>query len=205
MWDVTRRLEALRGEQRANLLRAVGVAVFYALEVVNYGGLHLGPIQLEPVEGVTAQFHAIATALTVAWVAVCGGVMFALRNRVFPPALPYLTTAADIFLLTSVLLLADGPRSPVLLIFFLVIALAGLRLSERLVAAATVGSVIGYLTLLGDVATRREALEVPAHWQLTTVAALILAGVVGAQVVRAARRASDVYAELSERRRGDAS
>ena len=198
-WHVTRRLASLRGEERANALRVLGVAVFYAIEVLNYRGLAVGPIQIPRVEGVDAQFHAASTALAVAWVAVAAAVLVALKNQIFPPILKYLSTTADLMLLTAVLTLADGPRSPMLLVLFLVVVLAGMRLERRLVAYSTAGAVLGYLFTLGEVALRRPDLRVPAHWQITTVTALVLSGVVVTAILIEVRRAVEAYADLSAR------
>ena len=49
------------------------------------------------------------------------------------------------------LTIADGPRSPLVVAYFLVIALAALRLSLPLMWMATLGSMAGYLFLLGYV------------------------------------------------------
>lgn len=198
-WHVTRRLVALRGEERANALRVLGVAVFYAIEVMNHHGLALGPIELPRVAGVDSNFHALSTALTAAWLALSAAVVLAIKNRIFPPALPYLTTGMDLVLMTGVLTLADGPRSPMVLVLFLIVVLSGLRLSRRLVAFATSGAVISYLFVLGEVGQRREALRVPAHWQVTTIAALLLAGGLVYVTLLQARRAVEAYAALSQR------
>lgn len=199
-WYVASRLEELRGESRANALRVLGVVVFYAIEVMNYRGLALGPLQIPRVEGIDEGFHAMATALAVGWMAVCASVVIALGNRIFPPALKYLTTGADLALLSGVLMLADGPRSPMVLALFLVIPLAALRLSERLVGFAAGGAALAYGSVLVDVARRRPELAVPAHWSITTVAALALAGVVVWQVVQSAQRAAQIYHQLESRR-----
>lgn len=196
-WHVTERLGALSGEARANGLRVLGIAVFYAIEVLNYRGLSLGPLQIPRVEGVDQQFHAMATALSVAWIMVAAMVLLATRNRIFPPALKYLSTGADLFLLTAVLTLADGPRSPVLAVYFLVIVLAGTRMSQRLVLFASGGAVLGYVALLAQVRFYRPDLDVPPHWALTTICALVLQGVVMYQIVGGAKRAAEAYAALA--------
>ncbi|MGE0792038.1 MAG: hypothetical protein AB7S26_40565 [Sandaracinaceae bacterium] len=195
-WHVTERLASLAGESTANGLRVWGIAVFYLIHVLNYRGLSLGSIELPRVEGIDESFHAMATALATAWLMLAAAVLLAIKNRVFPPVLKFVSTGADLVLLTSVLSLADGPRSPVLLVYFLVIALAGTRLSRRLVLFATGGSVLGYLFLLGQARLYRPALEVPPHWAITTVAALVLCGVVVTQILVRARRAADAYSAL---------
>ncbi|MCB9597892.1 MAG: hypothetical protein H6719_34570 [Sandaracinaceae bacterium] len=196
---MTRRLASLRGEERANGLRVLGVAVFYAIEVLNYRGLAVGPIQIPSVEGVDATFHGASTALAVAWMAVAAAVLVAVKNRIFPPALSYVSTGMDLILMTGVLTLADGPRSPMMLVLFLVIVLAGLRLNPRLVGFATLGAVMSYLFVLGEVGQRRTALRVPAHWQITTIAALVLCGVIVTAILQEVRRAVEAYADLRRR------
>lgn len=200
-WHVTSRLAALRGEERANGLRLLGVAVFYAIEVLNYRGLAVGPLEIPHVAGVDARFHAMATALTVAWLSVAAMVALATKNRIFPPALQYFSSGADILLTGAVLTLADGPRSPVLALLFLIIALAGLRLDKRLVIFTTVGALLAYGASLLEVASFRTELAVPAHWQITTAAALALLGVVVWQTLEQAQRAVKAYAALE--RSGD--
>lgn len=198
-WHITTRVEELAGEHRANALRVAGLVVFYSIEVLNFRGLSLGGLEIPRVEGVDETFHAMATALAVAWMALAAGVMISLRNRFFPPALKYVSTGLDAMLITAVLTLADGPRSPVLLLYFLVIPLAALRLSRRLVVLATAATLVGYATLLGDVVWRRPDLAVPTHWAITTFASLFLAGVVCYQWVVMARRAAQRFSELERR------
>ena len=195
-WHVTSRLAALRGEERANGLRVLGVAVFYAIEVLNYRGLAVGPLQIPRVEGVDASFHAMATALAVAWISVAAMVGLATKNRIFPPILKYLSCGADLFLVGSVLTLADGPRSPVICLLFLVIALAGLRLEGRLVAFTTAGAALAYVVSNLEVALRRPELAVPTHWQVTTTAALVLLGLIVWQILEQTRRSVEAYAAL---------
>ena len=197
-WHVASRLQEVRGEARANVLRAIGVAAFYAVEILNYRGLSLGSITLPPVEGVDASFHAVATAIAVAWISLCGLVFVAIRNRVLPPALKYVSTGADLALITTALTLADGPRSPMVVVFFLIIALAALRFSVKLCAFATAGAALGYLLSAGEVALRRPELTAPPHWIVTTLIAIVLLGVIVGQILRASRRAADTLSELEE-------
>lgn len=200
-WHVTRRLASLRGEDRANALRVLGVAVFYAIEVLNYRGLAIGPLVVPSVEGVDSGFHAASTALAVAWMTVAAAVLVAIKNQIFPPILKYLSTGADLVLITAVLTLADGPRSPMVLVLFLVIVLSGMRLERRLVAFTTTGAVLSYLFAIGEVAMRRPDLRVPAHWQITAVASLVLCGVVVTAILIEVKRAVRAYAELERRER----
>ncbi|MDE2291262.1 MAG: hypothetical protein KGL53_04200 [Elusimicrobia bacterium] len=185
--SVTERLQEYEGELRANTLRAASVVLFYLVELANYRGLSWGPLQLPKVSGVDRGFHLAMTTLALAWLLTSWGVYGFLRRRVFPPALKYLSTGLDLVFLTAVLLVADGPRSPLVVGYFIVLCLAALRLSVRLVRFAAAGAVLGYLVLLGDARWLKPALRIPRYHQVDFLLALVLCGVVLGQVLRRAR------------------
>ncbi len=64
-WFIVGRLREYDGEQRANLLRIVGIAAFYTIELINRYGLQLGILDMPPVAGVDQRFHLAVTALAV--------------------------------------------------------------------------------------------------------------------------------------------
>ncbi len=194
-WFIVGRWQEYEGEARANLLRVVAVAAFYAVELVNYHGLRLGLLQLPPVEDVRRPFHLAVTALAVVWAVLALGVALCLRQRFFPAALKFLSTGADLVLLTWVLVLGDGPRSPLLVGYFLVLALAALRFSLPLVRFATAGALAGYLYVLAYARwfSGRD-LRVPRYHELIFLLALALSGVVLGQVLRRAHRLAEDYA-----------
>ena len=135
-WFIVGRWQEYEGEGRANLLRIAGIAAFYGIELANYW------------TGVVDRpFHQAVTALALAWALIALGVLFCLGQHIFPASLKFLSTAADVVLLTAILVLADGPKSPLVVAYFLLIVLATLRLSLRLVWFATLGSMLGYLFL----------------------------------------------------------
>jgi hypothetical protein len=121
-----------------------------------------------------------------------------LRRQFFPPVAKFITTACDLGLLTAVLAIANGPRSPLVVAYFLIIALAALRLSPRLIAMATLGSIAGYLFLLGYVkycasADRAAEMSVPRYYQLIVLVALALAGIILGQVIRQVRTMAEDF------------
>ncbi len=197
-WEVVARRGELAGELRANLLRIIGVAVFYGVELLNFHGLSLGPLEFPRVAGVDARFHLAITALCATWVLGSAGVIVALRSRIFPPALKYVTTGADALLMTGILLVADGPRSPLVVALPLLVALAGLRLRLRLVHFATLASTGAYLVLLGNAAWYRTTLRVPRYQQALVLLAIVFTGVALDQIVRRSRKVAE---ELLERTR----
>src|SRR5262245_54153138 len=133
-WFIVGRWEEYAGENRANLLRIVSIGAFYIVELLNYHGLPLGT-------GVVSErFHNTVTALAAAWTMVALGTLLCLRRRMFTPAIKYITTACDVVILTGILMVADGPRSPLVVGYFLVIALTALRFHLRLVWFGTLAA-----------------------------------------------------------------
>jgi hypothetical protein len=187
-WLIAQRWQEYYGEQRAAVLRLVAIAAFYAVELMNYHGLSIGPLEMPPAADVTQKFHQSVTALAVAWTTAGIGVLLCLRNRIFPRWLKYASTLIDLALLTSVLVLADGPRSPLVVAYFVVIALAGVRFSLPLVRCATVGSMFCYLYLNGFARwfTERE-IGIPRYHQFIVLIALLMTGLIVGQVLRLVR------------------
>ncbi|HEV2972923.1 MAG TPA: hypothetical protein VGY55_23345 [Pirellulales bacterium] len=201
-WFIVSRWQEYEGEARANLLRTIGIGAFYIIELINHG-VQIGALQLPPVVG--DRFHQSVTALAVAWTMVALVTLVCLRTHVFPAALKFATTACDIVLLTAVLLIADGPRSPLVVGYFLIIALAALRLSLKLVWLATLGSMTGYIFLLGYVkyyaaAERATAMSVPRYYQMIVLVALALEGVILGQVIRRVRTMAEDFARRLARK-----
>lgn len=194
-WDVVARWRAFDGESRANALRAVAVLLFYGVELLNRYGLHVGGLSLAPVPGVDARLHGAITALAVTWAACAAGVVVLLRNRIFPRALPYLTTAVDVVLLTAMLSVADGPVSPLVVVYFPVLALATLRANVRLVRFATCLVAGGYLLLVLESAFYRHELRVPFYQALLFVLASVMLGAVLSRVASAQPSDAKDFAE----------
>src|SRR6187402_1433028 len=91
-WYIVNRWLEFEGESRANLLRAVAVGVFYTVQLYQYYIVKQADVAALP-------FHQQATALAVAWALLALGVTVCLRRQIFPAALKYVSTAADIVLL----------------------------------------------------------------------------------------------------------
>ncbi len=119
---------------QANLLRTISIAAFYGIELLGYYGLNLGWLQIE--QSFSREFHLAISILAAAWVIVAFGTFYCLRMNIIPAALKYVTTGCDIVLLTTMLVAASGPRSPLVVGYFVVIAVSALRLQLRLVWCA---------------------------------------------------------------------
>jgi hypothetical protein len=193
-WYIVGRWEEYEGEARANLLRLAAVAAFYAIELINYYGVDLGVIRFPKVRD--PAFHRTVTAIAAAWVLLGLGVHIWLRMRLMPAALKYVATGLDAVLLTLLLMVADGPRSPMVVGYFLIPAMATLRFRLLLVWFATIASVLGYAWLLGWASWIRELREirVPRYHELILLTALAMSGIIQGQVIRRVRTMATEYA-----------
>ena len=183
-WFIVGRWQEYEGEGRANLLRIAGVGLFYVIELVNYS-----------IGAVERPFHQVVTGLALAWALVGLGVLYCLGRHVFPASLKFVSTAADVVLLTAILMVADGPKSPLVVAYFLLIVLATLRFSPALIWFASVASILGYLSLVAYVRWFTvRSLAVAADRQAIVLLALALTGIVLGQVTRRVRKMAVEYA-----------
>jgi len=194
-WHIVQRWQEIRGEARANLLRILAIGVFYAIEWVNATGVDFGPFHLAPV--VNQSFHRLMTALTLAWCLEAMAILLCLRRQIVPSALKFIATFSDLTLLTFILAIADGARSPLVILYFLVIVLSAQRFSLRLIQFATLGSLLSYGVLIGY--ARWWQLPRPPHYaELIFLAGLAIAGIMMGQLVRRVRELADEYATRLE-------
>jgi len=192
-WFIVGRWQEYEGEARANTLRIIAVGAFYIVELINYNGLRLGFFEMPKVA--EQSFHQAVTALAVAWTVVGLGVLFCLSHRFLPRILKFVSTGCDILLLTLILVVASGPSSPLVVGYFLLIALSALRFNLPLVRFATVGSMAGYLCVLAHAKWFATDLRVPRYHQIIFLLALGLTGIVLGQVIRRVRHLAWEYAE----------
>jgi hypothetical protein len=174
------REEAWAGEVRVNLVRLVALTAFYGHHLLNYFVFSRGEMP--------AEFHALVTAVAIAWAAGAAVLHAVLSRRWNPPFLKYAVGAGDAALATALLLLADGPRSPLVVILFLLIFTAPLRLDVRFVWAATLLSLLAYAVVCGHARWVEPELRVPRSQQAIFAIGLVCAGLLAGQAVRQARR-----------------
>ncbi len=113
-----------------------------------------------------------------------------------PAALKYVATGMDVVLLTLLLMVADGPRSPMVIGFFLIPAMATLRFQLRLVWFATIAAMLGYLWLLGWAIWIEDVrdIRVPRYQELIFLTSLALSGLIQGQVIRRVKSMAADYA-----------
>lgn len=205
-WADARRLEAWAGEVRVNLLRALSLIVFYAHHLYR---IYRTPQDLGLSAEERARYHLAVTLIVLVWVLEVFVLFVCLKGRWVPPALKYLASFADLVLLTALLIASPaGPHSPLVLVYFAVVAAAPLRLSLRLVQATTFGAMLAGVLLMGYYVYVR--IGVDAYYQagpdvrvahtaeVIFLLALGLCGLFAGQSVRQARRLVEGYPVLVE-------
>ena len=196
-WHATQRWQQYDGEFRANVLRIICLGVFYAIHLWNYYQ-PFGVLQLRAAP--STAFHQAVTILVATWVLMALAVNQCLRNQIFPRWLPFVTTGADLALLTAILCLGRGLQSPLVIGYPLVLILASLRFHLPLVRLATAAAGIGYLFVCA--ASRWPALlggrkidRVPRYHQIITLVAIIISGIMLGQFIRRFRAMAEWYAD----------
>jgi hypothetical protein len=188
-WAGARRIEEWAGETRVNLFRLAAVLVFYAHHLYN---VYFGD---DP--SVAGPFHLAVTALVLAWSGEVVALYLCLARRWVPPWLKYAVTAADIVLVTALLMVVahvgGDARTWLAALYVLVIAAAPLRLSLPLVYVATLGSMAAYGFFLGYVKYQLALERISRPNQVIFALVLGATGILAGQMVRQARRLSAGY------------
>ncbi len=191
-WDDARRLEAWAGEIRVNLLRVAALVVFYGHHLLNAYVLSNDP-------ALRGAYSAAVTAIVVAWSVGAFALHLCLTRRWVPPGLKYAASFGDLALVTALLVAGgEGPRTPLALLYFVVVAAAPLRLSLRLVTATTTGAMAAAAVALGHYVFFRvgqaayyaadSPYRVPRAHEVIFLLALGACGLLAGQSVRQARR-----------------
>jgi hypothetical protein len=194
-WNDTERLESWAGETRLNLIRVLAIAAFY--------GRHLVEMLSSPADSpLRGAYHAKVTCLCLLWATAAIVLHIWLTRRRTHPALKYAVTGYDAAMITILCALAGGPKSPLVLLYFPLIAAAPLRLSLRLVYFASSCAIGGYLVVLAHYAWyvigfrkyySTPELRIPRGQEAIVVLALLVTGVLAGQIVRQVRRIAARY------------
>lgn len=196
-WYIVERWQEYAGEGRANLLRVLALLVFYAVQWYQFATVDVG-------SDASRVFHRQVTLIVVAWLFVSLAVLISLQRQIFPPIVKYLSTLADVLLLTLLAHLAGGPSSPIIQVYYLIIAMAALRFSVPLVWFAALASMGGYWGVVGlsDEVWFDENHATPVITQIVSIASMGLAGIIAGQVVRATRAIANEFATRSRGKGG---
>ena len=181
---IAQKFLAIEGEMVVNLIRILAITVFYVIELINFHGLHWGWLEIARVESLDLRLHKILTGICVAWGFSSLGVWYSLKSRLFKPVLSYFVSGLDILLLTFVLLVADGPRSPLTVLYFLILAMIALRFDILLLRLGAVAASVSYLAIIADAKYHRSNLEVPHYYIWINLIAFALITLVLGQILR---------------------
>jgi hypothetical protein len=189
-WADTQRLESWAGEMRLNVVRLLAIGVFYIRHLVEA----LASPADSPVRG---PYHFRVTLLCMCWSAAAIVLHIHLIRRRNEPFVKYAATVFDAAMITVLCIFAGPARTPLLLLYFPVIAAAPLRLSLRLVYVATACAMAGYLVGLGYYAWyvvgfhqyySTPALRIPRSNEAIVLLAMLTTGFLAGQSVRQMRR-----------------
>lgn len=201
-WEDSQRLEAWAGELRVNLLRSLGLIVFYTYHLINVYLIADGTI--------TPRYQFQVSILFFLWSVLAIGLYRTLLQRYAPSWLKFLVVALDLAFVTLLCLFhPHGPHSPLMLLYFVVLASAPLRLSLHLVYTASLGALAGAgLVLLhwiyvnkGSEAylANRDSIQVTPQTAIIFCLCLLTCGFFLGQIVRQMRRLLEGYAvEIQE-------
>ncbi len=195
-WFAATRWQQLDGEYRANYLRILSVVAFYVIHAVQYYQLFGPSVLSTPVGRV---FHVSATVIALIWLLAALAIDVTLRQRIFPAAMPFVTTAMDLILLTSVVYLGGGQQSPLILGYPVIQVFAAIRFDLLLVRWSTGGALVAYLYLMAagrwpELFGGRTIGLVPRYSQLMTLLAMVVVGIALGQLIRRFRGMAEYYA-----------
>jgi hypothetical protein len=192
-WHVVARCLEYEGELRAAFLRVVLVAAFYGAQLLHFS------VFAQRTEA-EQMFHRQSTYVAAGWLFVSLAVLVALTRHWLPRWLKYVTVGVDLILLTLIAAIGSGPNSPIVVVFWVVVALAALRCNLGLIWFGTIGAMAAYLCLVGlrdPVWFDAEHVTAPIE-QVVVHLSLAGAGLVAGQLVRMMRQVTaDVFARQS--------
>ena len=189
-WDDVSRVEAWAGEIRVNLVRLVAIVLFYGRHLVEF-------FMSRPPSNEMMAYHTRVTWVVAVWAAAVVMLHVNLVRRRVVAELKYASAVWDAAMITLLCCIAGGPRSPLVLLFFPLIATAPLRMSLRLVWVTTAAGMLGYLCVLGYYAWYRigftkyyatPELRIPRSEEAVYLLAMLVSGLLAGQMVRQARR-----------------
>jgi hypothetical protein len=196
IWEAARRIESFAGEIRVNRLRLAAIIIFYARHLID---IYLNPLNRQ----FSGRYHLWVTFIVLAWTAEVIWLHWALSHRRVGEKLKFISVIWDLVMVTMLGIVAGGPKTPLMLLYFIVIASAPLRMSLRVVWVATLGAMAGDAIVVmyyawyvigfhKYYATPEVRLSRSAEfiWFLSLGVAGLLAG----QVVRQMRRLTGGYA-----------
>jgi hypothetical protein len=196
MWEAARRVESFAGEIRVNRLRLAAIIVFYARFLID---IFLNPLHRQ----FGGRYLLLVTLIVLAWSAQVIWLHWALSRRRVGEKLKFISVIWDLVMVTLLGIAAGGPRTPLMLLYFIVIASAPLRMSLAVVWVATLGAIAGDAIVIMYYAWyvigfhkyyATPELRLSRSSEFIWFLSLGVAGLLAGQVVRQMRRVAGGYA-----------
>jgi len=194
-WEAARRIESWAGEIRVNRLRLAAIIIFYVRHLID---IYVNPQNRQ----FSQRYHLWVTLIVLAWAGLVLWLHWALSQRRMGEKLKYTSVIWDLAMVTLLGIVARTPQTPLMLLYFIVIASAPLRLSLKLVWVATIGAMAGYAIVLAyyawwvigwDKYYATPELRIPRSTEAIWILAMGVAGLLAGQVVRQMRRICTGY------------
>jgi hypothetical protein len=185
-WRGAQRVEAWVGESRVNVIRLAALVAFTGHHLFNQYILR---------ETFPPDYTLSVISIAVVWAVGALALHVALISRWMPPLLHAVMLGFDALMTTCLLLLSDGPKSPLVALLFLLVATAPLRLDLGLVWTATLLALLSYAFVCGHAKWKKPEWQVPRRQQVVVVLALSTAGFLAGQSVRQSQRFARDYAD----------
>lgn len=194
----------INAEQRVNLVRIFGIVGFYLVHFWHITALSFSGDLAASADGrveqaVVNQLQFNVSILCFGWLMQAVAIHLMIARRNVPTWLPKLATAGDLVWLTLLLCLSTGPGGPMVVGYFLIIMLSGIRFDLRLVRTTTVSAMLGYLVLLGATRWPLGMLEdvklqsVPPYHEIMILVAMVVSGIIIGQIVRQSYLLDEAY------------
>jgi len=167
------RRETWRGDVKGNNIRFIALILFTINELVNFHFFHI----IEP------RLHFLSLFVLLIWFVAAVDFHFILNRHWIPKWASYLMPTVDLLLLSWLLYFLDGPKSPLVSIYFLIIALAAIRFNPLVVLYTGLFACLSYGGIVFLSQSSNPQNMVPAYHSIILVLSLFLMGLIESHVV----------------------
>jgi len=167
------RRQTWKGDVKGNKIRFIALIIFTINELANF---HIFKI-IEP------RLHFLSLFVLLIWFIAAIDFHFMLNRHWIPKWAPYLMPTIDLILLTWLLYFLDGPKSPLISIHFLIIALAAIRFNAVVVLYTSIFSCLSYGCIAFLTHYWNPLNAVPGYHSIIVILSLFLMGIIEAHLV----------------------
>ena len=175
---VTEKLFEVSSSHLINRLRLGGVVLFFFVHCLNY--YHFGYT--------TSDVHKAMLSITALWFVFCGAIFLAHKFMVSRWWIKFLGSFIDVFLLSMILWVGDGPKSPLVSLYLILLILSGLHFSFSLLKCTIVFVIFAYLSTTYQASRYRPEYAIEHSQILIFLATICLCAAIIFQLVGLFRR-----------------